>query len=408
MTQNQAPVVVTVSVRVLKGHRQIRLDTDDISDQGIRRLVDNAITAVNLLQEDKTILPLPDTTLTRQTRPETFSRFDGQTADTTANQRADSVKAVIDVAKSQKLSSAGVVASGSHVLALGNSNGLFLFHDETSAECSVTISAPDSSGWDKVHSTKRSEIKARDMAEHATKNALLSAHPRDVDPGKYTVILPPSAVLDLVVFMWGDFTATSHVDKLSSLLGKVGQKVFGDNINVKDDVYHPLQAGAPFDGEGLPRSVVTLIENGVVKNLVYGRRSAAKMGAKATGHGLSEPSAAGEYPINIVMQGGNTSIDEMVSTTERGILLSRVWYVRLVDPTTVLLTGMTRDGTFMIENGKVSHGIKNLRFNVSVIDMLNNVLALGPSVRAAGEQGFPAVVPALKIANFNFSSTTKF
>ena len=408
MTQNQAPVVVTVSVRVLKGHRQIRLSTDDISDEGIKRLVDNAITAVNLLQEDKTILPLPDATLTKQTHLESFSRFDTQTAITTANERADSVKAMIDVAKAQKLSSAGVFASGSNVLALGNSNGLFLFHDETSAECSVTISAPDSSGWDKVHNTKRSEINSRAMAEHATKNALLSAHPRDVDPGRYTVILPPSAVLDLVCFMWGDFSATSHIDKLSSLLGKVGQKVFGDNINVKDDVYHPLQAGRPFDGEGLPRSVVTLVENGVVKNLVYGRRSAAKMGAHPTGHGLSEPSATGEYPMNIVMQGGNSSIDEMVSRTDHGILLSRVWYVRLVDPTTVLLTGMTRDGTFMIEGGKISHGIKNLRFNVSVIDMLNNVLALGPSVRAAGEQGFPAVVPALKIANFNFSSTTKF
>ena len=209
-------------------------------------------------------------------------------------------------------------------------------------------------------------------------------------------------MLDLLDYLWGDFAATSHIDKLSSLLGKVGKKVFGDNINIKDDVYHPLQTGSRFDGEGLPRTVVTLVENGVVKNLVYGRRSAAKMNAKPTGHGVSEPSPQGEYPENLVVQGGTSSVEDMIKSTERGILLSRVWYVRLVDPTTILLTGMTRDGTFMVENGKISYGIKNLRFNASVIDMLNNVMELGPSVRAAGEGGSPQVVPAMKVAEFQF------
>lgn len=407
MTQNQAPDHVSVSVRVLSGKRQIRLSTDNISNTGIEHLVDNAISAVKLLPEDPTVLPLPDLTLTKPLE-QSVDRYDRSTGEMTAEERSRSVTSMIDEAKKHKLSCAGTFGAGGDSVAIGNSNGMFHYHNESACECSVTAVAPNSSGWAKVHDPKSAQVNAGALAETAAKNALLSADPRDVPPGKYTVILPPSAVVDLLGFLWGDFSATSHIDKLSSLLGKLGTKVFGENINIKDDVFHPLQAGAPFDGEGLPRTVVPLVEHGIVKNLVYGRKSAVKMNAKPTGHGVSEPSPEGEFPVNLVMEGGTTSLSDMVKSTDRGILLSRVWYVRLVDPTTILLTGMTRDGTFLIEGGKISYGIKNLRFNVSVIDMLNNVLALGPSVRAAGEDSFPAVVPALKVANFNFSSSTKF
>lgn len=409
MTQNQAPERVSVSVRVISGKRQIRLSSDDISNSGIEHLVDNAIKAVTLLPEDPTVLPLPELAQTEPlARDVAFNRYDRETGEMSAEKRSDSINKMIEVARKHNLSCAGTYGAGGDSIAIGNSNGMFHYHNESACECSVTAVAPNSSGWAKVHDPKSLHVDAGALAESAAKNALLSADPKDVAPGKYTVILPPSAVVDLLGYLWGDFSATSHIDKLSSLLGKVGQKVFGANINIKDDVFDPMQAGARFDGEGLPRTVVTLVENGVVKNLVYGRKSAAKMNARPTGHGVSEPSPEGEFPVNLVMEGGTASLDEMIKSTQRGILLSRVWYVRLVDPTTILLTGMTRDGTFLIENGKISYGIKNLRFNVSVIDMLNNVLALGPSVRAAGEDSFPAVVPALKVANFNFSSTTKF
>lgn len=409
MTQNQAPQLTTVSVRVISGKKQIRLDSDEISDKGIDKLVDNAIAAVKLLPEDPTSLPLPDSDLTREldAHPE-FNRYDRDTGEMTADQRANAIVSMIGVAKAQHLSCAGTYCSGGESLAIGNSRGMFHYHNQSACQSSVTVTAPNSSGWAKTDDPKSVHVDGKAMASVAAKNALLSADPHDISPGKYTVILPPSAVVDLLGYLWNDFTATSHIDKLSSLLGKVGQKVFGENINIQDDVYHPAQTGARFDGEGLPRTVVPLVEKGVVKNLVYGRRSAIKMNAKPTGHGVSEPSPHGEYPMNIVMAGGKESLEDMIKSTDRGILLSRVWYVRMVDPTSVLLTGMTRDGTFLIENGKISYGVKNLRFNVSIIEMLNNVLALGPAVRAAGEDSKPDVVPALKVANFNFSSTTKF
>jgi predicted Zn-dependent protease len=268
--------------------------------------------------------------------------------------------------------------------------------------------AKNSTGWAKSVSPTAALVNAHQLAEEAAHKARMSADPHDIEPGHYTVILPACAVSDLLLYMWPDFTGTSHLDKLSSLLGKVGEQVFADTINVDDDVFHPLQSGAPFDGEGMPRSKVTLVKNGVVENLVFGRRSAQKWGTAPTGHGISEPSPTGEFPVNIVMAGGTTSIEEMIKSTERGILLSRVWYVRLVDPGTVLLTGMTRDGTFWIENGALKHGIKNLRFNVSVIELLRNVLALSPAMRTQGIEGAPCVVPGMKVNNFNFSSTTKF
>ncbi|PYV19046.1 MAG: hypothetical protein DMG21_02965 [Acidobacteria bacterium] len=151
------------------------------------------------------------------------------------------------------------------------------------------------------------------------------------------------------------------------MTGRVGQKVFGDNIDVRDDVFHPLQSGAAFDGEGVPRQRVSLVEKGAVKNLVYARATARKMGTEPTGHGFPLPNEYGEAPMNIVMEGNKSSVEEMIASTERGLLVTRLWYIREVDPYRKLLTGMTRDGTFFIEGGKVRHGVRNLRFNQSVI-----------------------------------------
>ncbi|MBX9723064.1 MAG: hypothetical protein K2X81_16805, partial [Candidatus Obscuribacterales bacterium] len=191
-------------------------------------------------------------------------------------------------------------------------------------------------------------------------------------------------------------------------LDQVGKKILGPNINITDDVFHPLQSGSFFDGEGLDRQKVELVKNGVIQNLVYGRRSAKHFNTNATGHGLPEPTTMGEHPVNLVVAGGNNSLEQIISGTERGVLLTRVWYVREVDPSSKIVTGMTRDGTFLVENGKIKHGVRNLRFNQSLIEMLNNVTQLGMPVRSAGEESFPAVVPAMKIADFNFASTTKF
>ncbi len=406
MTQNQAQTRLSLAVRVLLPGRQARLETDNLSAAGIAIVVDNAISAAKILARDPDVLPL--SSRRKSADYGKVKRFNKETAGMTPRARAAEIKTIISEALAKDLQAAGIFAAGDWVLAIGNSAGVFVFHEQSSAECSVTMETQTSSGWGKADGHDLKQLEVRVLTAGAINAALKSTDPIEIPAGRYTVILPPSAVLDLLAFLWGDFAATSHKDKISSLVGKVGKKVFGGNITIRDDFAHPLQDGPPFDWEGMPRQALTLVENGILKNLVYGRRSAKYFGVESTGHALPEPSPVGEAATNIVLAGGTSSLAEMIATSEHGILLSRVWYVRMVDPGIVLLTGMTRDGTFLVENGKVVGGVRNLRFNVSIIEMLNNVLALGPAVRAAGEEGAPNVVPAMKVANFHFTSTTKF
>ncbi|MGD9683657.1 MAG: TldD/PmbA family protein [Candidatus Obscuribacterales bacterium] len=404
MTQNQAPSCDRLSVRLLSGRRQIRMSSDDTTRSGIRELVDNALAAVSFVAPDDEIEPLSEA----EERGDDGSRFDGRVSRMSAVDRAEAIDRIIDQARAAALNSSGVVASGTLTHAIGNSRGLFEFHRETHAECSVTVTAEDSSGWAKMVSPHADRVDFESLGRTALSKATLSARPREIAPGSYTVILEPAAVLDLLGFLLWDFAGTSHLDRRSCLLDQVGEKVFGENVSIFDDAYHGEQAGAPFDGEGLRRMRVPIIEKGVLKGLVYGRKSARKAGAEATGHGLPVPSNMGDYPMNLVMEGGDHDLHDMIRSTDRGILLSRVWYVRDVDPARKILTGMTRDGTFMVENGELAGGIKNLRFNVSLKDLLNNVIMLGTSARAAGEETFPAVVPALKVEGFRFTETTRF
>ena len=404
VTQNQSPEKIEISVRVQKDGRQARLTSDDISTSGIRRLVDSAITVASFLEPDKQMQPVA----VGGRKPKSVNRFDRRTATLSPDARAAAISKIVAAAKARGVNSAGVVATGSWAYAIGNSAGRFAYHRQTHAECSITMAGPDSTGWSKAHEVSFADLDVEELARRAGDKAVASANPIELPPGHYTVILEPSAVLDLLTFLWYDFAATSHADQLSCLLDRMNERVFGTNITVFDDAYHRLQAGAPFDGEGLQRLPLVLVENGVPKNLVYGRKSAAREKKQPTGHGLPEPNAEGEMPANIVVAGGDTSLEEMIATSERAILLTRVWYVREVDPMPKIVTGMTRDGTFLVENGKITHGIKNFRFNQSLVEMLNNVTQLSAAVRTAGEEGEPAVVPAMKVSDFNFASGTTF
>ena len=227
-------------------------------------------------------------------------------------------------------------------------------------------------------------------------------------------------MLDLAGFMFWDFAGLAILDQRSFLTNRVGTKLFGDNISIVDDVAHPLQSGSPFDGEGMRRQRVHLVENGVVKQLVYARATAEKMRKSEhkhvvgpvfpTGHGFPLPNEMGEAPMNIVFSPpkGPKTVDQMISSTERGILVTRLWYIREVDPYEKILTGMTRDGTFYVEDGKVRYGLLNFRFNESLIHTLSNVAEMGTPVRASGEESFDMVVPAMKVRDFNFTEVTKF
>jgi len=400
--QNVAEHSLGISVRAVVDGRTARATTNKTDDESLARTVAAAVTLAR--NQPKTDL-LP---LIGKQKYQKVSRFFSSTAGTSPEERARAVTRVCKMATKAKQTAAGIFSSGESRSVMANSRGLVAYDEQTRAEFSVTILEPTSSGWAKANSPDIRKIDPQELAENAAKTAAGSRQPREIPAGRYTTILSPAAVLDLVGFLFYDFAATSVLDKRSCLTGRIGKRVFGDNITIWDDAYHPLQSGPPHDGEGLPRQKVLLVDRGVPKNLVYARATAKKMKAKATGHGFALPNEYGEAPMNLVFSGGDSSTQEMIQTTERGILVTRLWYIREVDPYEKILTGMTRDGTFLIEKGKVSGGVRNFRFNESVIEMLSKIEMMGPAVRAAGEESFEMVVPAMKVRDFHFSEVTKF
>jgi PmbA protein len=426
--QNVAEENYGVSVRTVFGGRTARATTNRFDDQSLKDVVKASEALARVQAPDADLLPMPDAgegpvrlhsgqVRATQTVP---SRHFAETAGITPEQRAEGVGKIVSIAQQHKLTTAGIFSSSESVEGIFNSRGLSNWHTQTSAEISITMLAPDSSGWQKSNSPNVANLNAQVLAEIAAKKAVESATPREIAAGKYTVILEPAAVLDMTGFMFFDFGGLAILDQRSFLNNRIGKNLFGENISIWDDVAHPLQSGSSFDGEGLRRQKVQLVEKGVVKRLVYARATAEKMRKseyadkvgpiEPTGHGFPIPNEMGEGPMNIVFEPPRDpkTVDQMISSTERGILVTRLWYIREVDPYEKILTGMTRDGTFLVEHGKLVCGVRNFRFNQSLVEMLSNVEQMSTPVRASGEESFDMVVPAMKVRDFNFTEVTRF
>jgi PmbA protein len=401
--QNVAEQDRWISVRVALDQKTARATTNRFDPDSIRAAVAQALTLARSAAANPDLLPLNEPSGISETK-----RFDAATAAATPEHRGRAVAEAIRIVAGAGQTAAGIYSTGQSVEAIFNSRGVAAWHAETMAQFSITAMAGDSSGWAKASAVSQDSFDPLALARSASEKARLSCEPREIAPGRYTVILEPAAVLDLVGQMFGDFSATAVADSRSFLTDRVGKKLFGDNIHICDDVAHPLQSGVPFDGEGVPRRKLTLVEAGVPRELAYSRSSAHRAGVEPTGHGFPLPNEVGEAPLNIVIAGGATSLDEMIASTDRGILVTRLWYIREVDPYEKIMTGMTRDGTFLIENGRLTRGVRNFRFNQGIIELLNNVAALSPSVRATGEEAFDMVVPAMKVRGFNFTEVTRF
>jgi predicted Zn-dependent protease len=401
--QNVAERGLTVSIRTVVDGRTARATTNRIDEDSLRGAVESSLSMAHSQPKDPRLLPMPGK---QKYRP--LNRFAAPTAALTPEDRARAVKRACDLAISEGQVAAGIFASGMSQSAMGNSRGLFAAYRETHAEFSITMQESPAASWAKANASSVRDFDPQKLAATASDKAHRALNAQELAPGKYTVILEPSAVLDVVGFLFYDFSATALADKRSCLNDRMGKPIFGENISVTDDAYHPLQLGAPFDGEGMPREKVALVQNGVPKNLVYSRVSAKAAKKKPTGHGFTLPNEYGEAPMNLVFAGGNDSIEKMIASTDRGLLVTRLWYIREVDPYEKIMTGMTRDGLFLVEKGKVTSAVKNFRFNQSLLDMLKNVQMMGPAVRATGEEAFEMVVPAMKVRDFHFSEVTKF
>jgi len=415
-----------VSVRTVFSGRTARAATNKFDDESLRRVVESSEALARVQHPDPDLLPMPDAQEAESnadpanSRVQSPSRYFAETTSITPQLRAEGVKKIVNAAKKHQLTTAGIFSSSESVEGIFNSRGLSKWHTQTLAEVSITMLAPDSSGWQKANSPNIANLDPSALAEIAATKAIDSANSKEIPAGKYTVILEPAAVLDIVGFMFWDYSGMAILDQRSFLTGRIGSKLFGENITIWDDVTHPLQTGCPFDGEGMRRQTLPLVENGVVRRVVYARATAERMKRSEqkdkvgpiapTGHGFPLPNEMGEMPVNIVFATPQNprTLAQMIASTERGVLVTRLWYIREVDPYEKIVTGMTRDGTFLIEDGKLQQGVRNFRFNQSLIHMLSNVEAMSVPVRSSGEESFDMVVPAMKIRDFNFTEVTKF
>ena len=379
------------------GKRHGTASTNDLSDASIARVVAQAESLAKLSPEDPDWMPALG--------PQRYlpvNAYVDATATLTPADRARAAKTALEPArKAGDLRAAGFLVVNAAARAIGNSRGLFGYHRATNANYTLTVRTSDGtgSGWAGAEHNDWRKIDFAKVSATAIEKARRSRNPVPLEPGRYTTILEPQAVADLVVFISGALgarTADEGRSAFSKVGGgnKVGDRIVDPRVTMISDPQDPELLALPFDDEGMPGRRATWIENGTLRDLVYSRYWAQKQGKPAN-----------TAPTSIKMIGGSTSTEEMIRSTERGVLLTRLFYLRMVDPRTLLVTGLTRDGTFLIENGKISHAIKNFRFNESPLFMLNNLDAIGPSVRVAGtESGGVVVMPALKVKSFNFTS----
>ena len=379
------------------GKRHAAATTNDVSDDSLRRTVEQSEALARLSPEDpETMPPLP-----AQTYPPVSGFFES-TADITPEERARAALTALEPArKAPDLKAAGFIIVNAGANAIGNRNGMFAYNRSTTTNYTLTVRTSDGtgSGWAGAENPDWNKLDFGAISTHALEKARLSRNPVAIEPGRYTVILEPQAVGDLVQlieFYLGARESDEGRSPFSKQGGgnKIGEKIVDSRVTLFSDPQDPQLLAQPYDGEGLPINRQVWLENGILKQLYYTRFWAQKEKKQATG-----------FPTSIKMQGGTTSLDDMIKSTPRGILVTRLWYLREVDPRTLLYTGLTRDGTFLIENGKISKAIKNLRFNDSPLFMLNNLEAIGPAVRVAGtEAGGPVVMPPIKARDFTFTS----
>ena len=407
----------TITVRSVFGKRAATSTTNSRDDASLKAVVERAEALAKLAPEDPEAMP--------ELGPQTYNQSPGwsdTTAAMTADQRANAVNAITSHAKAQGLVSTGFLEVDVSANAVANSKGLFAYNRQTTVALTTTVRTPDGtgSGWAGTQANDISKIDSAALGRRAADKARRSTNAVAIEPGRYTVILEPTAAANIISLIAGSFGAR-QADEGRSFFSKpgggnkIGMKVVDERVTIFSDPTDPETPGAPFSGDGQPTQRRVWIENGVVKNLQYDRYWAQRQGVSATGAAGGGGGGGGGGGFGgggggLKMLGGTATIEEMIASTQRGILCTRFWYIRGLDPRTIMFTGLTRDGTFLIEDGKIKAPIKNMRWNESPIFVLNNLEMLGrPERVSASESGSTSnaiVIPPIKARDFNFASTS--
>ncbi len=398
--QNVKESNVHITVRVIKGNKQGIATTNLITTEALKEVAQKAgqLSDFSPIDPVERILPGPATY--RQ-----IPAPDEATINLTPEARADAIATMVNYAKPLGLTIAGAYSNSHEIVAIANNNAVEAQRENADAELKVTAMGEDSSGQAGISTLRVLEIDPLTVIKEAAGRAIASKNPIEIEPGEYEVILLHYAVAELIGMMgWLGFSARAAENKSSWVAQNMGKKVLSDSFTLIDDPFDPRTSQMPFDFEGTPKKAMTLVDCGVPKTILYDSYYSKKTGNPNTGHALPSSSGYGPAPFNTALLGGNSTVDEMVSHVKKGVLISRFWYTNIMRPLELEFTTMTRDGLFLIENGKIISGLKNMRVTDSMLKIFSGILELENIVR--NHEG--VIAPAIRCKSINFSSRTKF
>ena len=402
--QNVAERNTVLQVRAVVGKKIGVASSNELSQEALERMVDTALTIAKLQPENPDFISLPSPAPIAE-----IEAFDEATAGFGPQDRARAVGVICQLAVDSGLIASGAFTTGVYELAVANSLGVFAYHATTSADINTVIMSDDSAGYAAATAWRVGEINAEAVGAEAVDRALKGRHPRELPPGRYPVILEEYAVADMVDMLARlGFGALSVQEGRSFMVGRFGERIMSDAISIWDDGLDLTGLPVPFDFEGVPKQRVDLIKKGVAEAVVYDSYTAGKEGKASTGHGLPAPNTFGPVPGHIFMAPGEASKEEMLATMDHGLWVTRFWYTRPVHPKLAIITGMTRDGTFLVERGEITYPVKNLRFTQSYLEALDNVELVGRETKLQQNWVGATCVPALKVSEFEFTGATEF
>lgn len=405
--QNVAVTDTEVRIRVVLGSRVGVATTNNLDEEALAQTLENAMAIARLLPENPDFKSLPGP----QTLPKATA-FSEATAGCTPEDRAKRVGIICMKARSDGIIASGALSTSTLEIGVENSLGTYAYFPTTYADINTVIMGDTSAGYASALALDINDLDFEAIGSEAVQKCLRSKDPRPLDPGTYTVILEPYAVQDFIQMMsYTGFSALAMQEGRSFMVGKIDQQIVDPRISVWDDGQDPAGIPIPFDFEGVPKHRVDLIEKGIARGVVYDSYHAGKEDGKtSTGHALPAPNTFGPLPINLFFSPGSSTLEDMIQSTKRGVYVTRFHYTRPVEPTKVVITGMTRDGTFLIENGEITCPVKNLRFTQSYLESLNTVEMIGKDSRLL--TGLASIardsVPTLKLGAFTFTGATEF
>ncbi|MHB1133231.1 MAG: TldD/PmbA family protein [Chloroflexota bacterium] len=400
--QNVAESNVEVRVRVVFGKRVGVASGNDLSSTAVRQLVEQASATAKLQPENADFVSLPKPEPIVETR--SFAR---ETAEATPEGRAELVRTICRRAQASGLQAAGALTTGVYELGVYNSLGIAAYNASTVADFSSVLMSEAGSGYCAQVAVDWRDLDGEALAAEAVEGALRNRDAGDLEPGEYEVVLREYAVLDILDNLgYEGLGATALQEGRSFMSGKLGQPLVGTNVSLWDDGLDPSGLPVPFDYEGVPKRKVPFFADGLASHVVYDSYTAYREGRASTGHALTAPNPYGPLPLNMFMRPGEATYADMVRSLKRGLIVTRLWYTRTVHPMTMHMTGMTRDGTFLVENGQIVRPVRNLRFTQSYLEALRHVEAISRETRLLRDGLGGCRVPTVKIARWNFTGAS--